>query len=178
MRRLIIDTDTASDDAVALMMATARADVTVDAITVVAGNVGLEQASRNARYVLELCNANIPVYNGCPAPWLQEAAVADWFHGEDGMGNQFYPAPTTQAQSEHAVSELIKRFKADPGNIELVTLGPLTNIATALVMAPEFARWVKHCWVMGGAANTVGNVTPAAEYNIWCDPQIAWHQAG
>jgi len=174
MRRFIIDTDTASDDAVAIMMASAHADVTLDAVTVVAGNVALEQASRNARYVLELCHEDIPVYNGCPAPWVQEASVADWFHGEDGMGNQHYPAPTTAAQTMHAVPALIDRFKREPNRIELVTLGPLTNLATALTMEPALADWIKHCWVMGGAANTVGNVTPAAEYNIWCDPEAAY----
>jgi len=173
MRRLIIDTDTASDDAVAIMMAVANQSVHIDAITIVAGNVGLIQASENARYVLQLCSAEVPVYNGCSAPWLQPHSPADWFHGEDGMGNQHYPAPTQQAENAHAVTELIKRFRESPGDIELVTLGPLTNLATALAMEPELAQWVKHCWVMGGAANTVGNVTPAAEYNIWCDPESA-----
>jgi len=88
VRRLIIDTDTASDDAVAIMMAIADPKVCVDAITVVAGNVSVEQGSVNARYVLELCNSKIPVYNGCTRPWLRSHEPADWFHGEDGMGNQ------------------------------------------------------------------------------------------
>ncbi len=173
MRRLIIDTDTASDDAVALMMAIADPKVSIDAITVVAGNVGTTQASLNARFVLQLCNANVPVYNGCPAPWLQTHAPADWFHGQDGMGDKHYPAPVQAAESMHAVQALIERFRAEPGEIELVTLGPLTNLACALAMEPELASWIKHTWVMGGAANTVGNVTPAAEYNIWCDPEAA-----
>ncbi len=173
MRRLIIDTDTASDDAVAIMMALAQPNINVDALTIVAGNVNLSQASQNARFVLELCNASVPVYEGCPAPWLQQAAPADWFHGEDGMGNQHYPPPQQPAESLHAVSALIDRFKAEPGEIELVTLGPLTNLATALAMEPQLAAWIKHTWIMGGAANTVGNVTPAAEYNIWCDPEAA-----
>lgn len=173
MRRLIIDTDTASDDAVAIMMALAHPNVQVDALTIVAGNVNLTQASQNARFVLELCNASVPVYEGCPTPWLQPAAPADWFHGEDGMGNQHYPPPQLPAESMHGVNALTERFKAEPGEIELVTLGPLTNLATALSMEPELASWIKHTWIMGGAANTVGNVTPAAEYNIWCDPEAA-----
>jgi len=173
VRRFIIDTDTASDDAVALMMAIADPSIQVDAITVVAGNVALAQASKNARFVVQLCKASVPVYNGCPAPWLQQTAPADWFHGEDGMGNQHYPDPSTPAEANHAVQELITRFAKAPGEIELVTLGPLTNLATALAIEPELSQWIKHCWVMGGAANTVGNVTPAAEYNIWCDPEAA-----
>jgi len=93
------------------------------------------------------------------------------------MGNQFYPTAAFAAESAHAVPTLIEKFKANPGAIELVTLGPLTNLATALAMEPELAVWIKHCWIMGGAANTVGNVTPAAEYNIWCDPEAAYKVA-
>ncbi len=177
MRRFIIDTDTASDDAVAIMMALASPDIVVEAITIVAGNVTVKQASINARYTLEvcndICNTKIPVYEGCDRPWLREPARADWFHGEDGFSNQNYSQPRRAAEAEHAVTELIERFRKEPGQIELVTLGPLTNIATALSIEPNLAQWVKHCYVMGGAAATLGNITPAAEYNIWCDPESA-----
>lgn len=177
MRRFIIDTDTASDDAVAIMMALASPDIQVDALTIVAGNVCLAQASINARYTLEVFGDNgsppIPVYEGCDRPWQREAATADWFHGADGMSNNQYTQPRRKAQPEHAVTELIKRFGDEPGEIELVTLAPLTNIATALAMEPKLASWVKHCYIMGGAAATLGNVTPAAEYNFWCDPEAA-----
>ncbi|MEE9320093.1 MAG: nucleoside hydrolase [Granulosicoccus sp.] len=173
MRHFIIDTDTASDDAVAIMMALSAPDIIVDAITIVAGNVGVRQGSINARYTLEVCRAQVPVYEGCTQPWLQSLAIADWFHGADGMGDMDYPVPAQAAEGRHAVNELIKRFRDSPGNITLVTLGPLTNIATALAIEPCLADWVKHCYIMGGAANTVGNVTPAAEYNIWCDPEAA-----
>ena len=177
-RKFIIDTDTASDDAVALLMALAWPDVTVDAITVVYGNVPLAQASVNARYTLEVAQRELdfdapPVYNGCDRPLLRTVEHADWFHGADGMGNRHYPAPQTPAADEHAVDELIRRFGAAPGEITLVTLGPLTNIAVALRREPRLAEWVQHGYVMGGAACTVGNVTPAAEYNIWCDPEAA-----
>lgn len=174
-RRLIIDTDTASDDAVAIIMAIQDPNVIVEAITIVSGNVPVQQASINARYTLALCNANIPVYEGCAHPLIRAAEHAEWFHGPDGMGNMNYPAPSQHAESVHAVDELIQRFSAAPGNIDLITLGPLTNIACALTKEPQFAKWVRHCYVMGGAACTVGNVTPAAEYNIWCDPEAA-HQ--
>lgn len=172
-RRIIIDTDTASDDAVAIIMALRYPGVSVDALTIVAGNVGLEQASTNARYTLELCNAQVPVYNGSHFPLKRKAAPADWFHGPDGMGDMNYPAPKQAAEETTAVDELIRRFKAEPSAIDLITLGPLTNIAKALKQQPALAKWVRHCYVMGGAACTVGNVTPAAEYNIWCDPEAA-----
>jgi len=173
MRRLIIDTDTASDDAVAIMMALAASDVTVDALTIVAGNVNLNQASINARYTLELCDAQLPVYEGCDRPWLRAPSTAEWFHGDDGMSNMHYPAPRQGVEPEHAVVALIDRFRAAKHEIDLITLGPLTNIATALTLEPELADWVRHCYIMGGAAATLGNVTPAAEYNIWCDPEAA-----
>ena len=173
MRRLIIDTDTASDDAVAIMMALAHPDVTVDAITMVAGNVALAQASANARFVVELCGADVPVHDGCDRPWLREPAPADWFHGADGMGDVGYPAPARPPAEGHAAVELARRFAAAPGEIELVTIGPLTNVATALALDPAMATNVKRCWIMGGAACTHGNVTAAAEYNVWCDPEAA-----
>jgi len=173
MRRLIIDTDTASDDAVAIMMAIAAKDVSVDALTIVAGNVSLRQASTNARFTLEMCRADVPVYEGCDRPWLQEPSTAHWYHGNDGMGDMNYSPPVKGVEKDHAVAALIKRFCDAPGEIDLVTLGPLTNIATALSMEPDLAQWVNHCYVMGGSAATLGNVTPAAEYNIWCDPDAA-----
>ena len=172
-RHFIIDTDTASDDAVALIMALRHPDVIVDAITVVSGNVSLEQGSINARLCVEKCQANTPVYEGAKAPLTRIAAYADWFHGSDGMGNMNYPEPKLQITGTDAIEQLIRRFQAAPGKIELITLGPLTNIALALTIEPRLAQWVKHCTVMGGAACCVGNVTPAAEYNIWVDPEAA-----
>jgi purine nucleosidase len=173
MRRFVIDSDTASDDAVAIMMALAADTVSVDALTIVAGNVSLEQASINARYVAQLCNTQVPVYEGCDRPWLRKAATAEWFHGDDGMSNQYYPVPDYPVQPTHAVQVLIDLCRQAKHEIEIVTLGPLTNLATALSIEPRLADWVKHCFVMGGAAATLGNVTPAAEYNFWCDPEAA-----
>ncbi len=174
MRRLIIDTDTASDDAVALMMALRFKSVQVEAITVVAGNVRVEQASTNARYICELMGYNVPVFDGCSEPLLRKLEIADWFHGADGMGNQHYPTPLLRPQTEHAVTALNRLFTENPQEITLVTLGPLTNIATALVLNPRLPKSIKHCYIMGGAANIEGNVTPAAEYNIWVDPEAAY----
>lgn len=172
-RRFIIDTDTASDDAVAILMALQWPEVQVEAITVVFGNVPVEQGSLNARYTVELCAAATPVYEGLRRPLLREAHFAYFFHGPDGLGGMNYPAPQRPPAPGDAVTELIRRFGEAPGQISLVTLGPLTNIAAALTLEPRLAGWVKDCYVMGGAACTVGNITPAAEYNIWCDPEAA-----
>lgn len=173
MRKFLIDTDTASDDAVALIMAHHWPDVEVLAVTIVNGNVPVEQGVKNALHTLDVCNASTPVYIGCSKPMLREASYADWFHGKDGMGNMFYPEPKSKPQAAHAIDAIIETIKKYPGEITLVTLGPLTNIATALLKAPEIAPLVQRCVIMGGAANTVGNVTPAAEYNIWVDPEAA-----
>jgi len=105
---------------------------------------------------------------------LRKLEIADWFHGADGMGNQHYADPVQPAQSEHAVCALVRLFSQSPQEISLVTLGPLTNIAAALMLEPSLAKWIKHCYIMGGAANIEGNVTPAAEYNIWVDPEAAY----
>jgi len=169
---MIVDTDTASDDAVALIMALREPAVEVVAITVVAGNVPLPQASRNARYTVELCGAEVPVHEGATGPLKRDLQTATFFHGEDGLGDRGYPPPRRPPAAAHAVPALVAAIRAHPG-VVLVTLGPLTNVALALAEAPDIASRVGRCVVMGGAACTVGNVTPAAEYNIWCDPEAA-----
>lgn len=173
MHRLIIDTDTASDDAVALLMAHHWPDTVVEAITVCYGNMPLEIASANARCAVEVCGAQTPVYEGCARPLLRDVAHAEWFHGPEGMGKLGRLHPKQPPAGTDAVQQLIRRFGEAPGEITLVTLGPLTNIAVALSVEPRLAEWVKECCVMGGNANCVGNVTPAAEFNIWCDPEAA-----
>jgi purine nucleosidase len=171
-RTFLIDTDTASDDAVALIMALRAPDVRVAAITVVAGNVEVQQATRNALYTVELCGANVPVYSGAEKPLLRTYENATWFHGRDGLGDHNYPAPRRSAEKQHAVDAIIETIEANPGLV-LVTLGPLTNVAIALSKRPSIAAKVSRCVVMGGAPCCEGNVTPAAEYNIWVDPEAA-----
>jgi purine nucleosidase len=173
MRRFLIDTDTASDDAVAILMAHRWPDVQVDAVTIVAGNVPVEIGAKNAGYTIELCGKATPVFLGNPRPLRREPSWAFFFHGPDGMGGMNYPLPKQPPEAEHAVDALIRLIRARPGEYTVVTLGPLTNIAMALHKAPDLARKVKQCYVMGGAACTVGNITPAAEYNIWVDPEAA-----
>ena len=171
-RTFLIDTDTASDDAVALIMALRAPDVRVAAITTVAGNVPVEQSTRNALYTVELCDANVPVYTGAGAPLLRPYQNATWFHGRDGLGDHDYPAPKQSAKKMHATDALIQNIEENPGLV-VVTLGPLTNIALAVSKKPEIAARVGRCVIMGGAPCCEGNVTPAAEYNIWVDPEAA-----
>jgi purine nucleosidase len=169
---LLIDTDTASDDAVALILALRDAAFEVAAITVVAGNVAVAQGSRNARYTVELCGSSVPVYEGAATPLRRPPVDASFFHGRDGLGDRGYPPPKAGPAPGFAPDVLVERIRERSG-ILLVTLGPLTNVALALERAPDIASKVGRCVVMGGAACTVGNVTPAAEYNIWCDPEAA-----
>jgi len=156
-QKMIIDTDTASDDAVALAMALRSTEVEVLAITIVAGNVPMKQGSRNARYTVELCGRAVPVYEGAPRPLVREPYPATFFHGQDGLGDQGYPAPKTPATPGDAVTALVDAVRRNPG-VTLVTLGPLTNLALALREAPDLVDRVGRCVVMGGAACTVGNV--------------------
>ena len=153
-------------------MALRSPDVQVEAITVVAGNVGLDQATRNALYTAELCGSKVPVYQGAARPLLREIQHAQWFHGKDGLGDQGYPPPKRAAERKHAVDAIEDVIAANPG-IVLVTLGPLTNVALALSRRPELARAVSRCIIMGGNTCTEGNVTPAAEFNMWVDPEAA-----
>jgi inosine-uridine nucleoside N-ribohydrolase len=171
-RNILIDTDTASDDAVALIMALRSAHVRVLAITVVAGNVGLAQGTANALYTVELCGAEVPVFSGAAAPLIRPLEDASWFHGRDGLGDRGYGPPTRAPEKEFAVDAMVRVIEANPG-IEIITLGPLTNLALALRQSPALASKVSRCVVMGGAPSCEGNVSPAAEYNFWVDPEAA-----
>jgi purine nucleosidase len=172
MRDFLIDTDTASDDAVAILMALAAPDVRVLGLTTVAGNVGVEQATRNALLTAEIAGVDVPVFVGAAAPLMRPHEHAHWFHGRDGLGDRGYPAPKRRAEPRHAVDAILSLADAAPG-LTLVTLGPLTNIALALARDPTLAAKIDRCVVMGGAPCCEGNVTPAAEYNIWVDPEAA-----
>src|SRR5437762_6414348 len=168
----LIDTDTASDDAVALIMALRSPQVRVLAITTVAGNVAVQQSTRNALFTAELCGTDVPVFMGAEKPLHRAHQSAHWFHGQDGLGDHGYPAPRRAPEKQHAVEAIVATIESNPGLV-LVTLGPLTNVALALQREPYIATKVGRCVVMGGAPCCEGNVTPAAEYNIWCDPEAA-----
>src|ERR1700730_13697205 len=153
-------------------MALRAAEVRVVAITTVAGNVDVQQATRNALYTVELCGSDVPVYAGAEKPLLRAHQSATWFHGRDGLGDHNYPPPRQSPVALHAVDAIIEAIEANPG-VVLVTLAPLTNLALALAKKPSIAAKVGRCVVMGGAPCCEGNVTPAAEYNIWVDPEAA-----
>ncbi len=171
-RKILIDTDTASDDAVALIMALRSPLVSVEGITVVAGNCELAQAVSNALFTAELCGSDVPIYAGANKPLVRPLQLADWFHGRDGLGDHGYKPERRVAEREHAVDAMVRIVMANPG-IELVTLGPLTNVALALEKEPRLAKNVSRCVVMGGAPACEGNITPAAEFNIYVDPEAA-----
>jgi inosine-uridine nucleoside N-ribohydrolase len=171
-RAFLIDTDVASDDAVALIMALRAPDVRVVAITTVAGNVSVHQATRNALYTADLCGAEVPVYAGAEKPLRRPHQSATWFHGEDGLGDHNYPAPRRAPEQLPAVEAIIQAVQTNP-DLVIVTLGPLTNLALAVTKQPSIAGQLGRCVVMGGAPCCEGNVTPAAEYNTWVDPEAA-----
>lgn len=172
LRTILIDTDTASDDAVALLMALRSPLVEVAAITVVAGNVRLDQAVRNALCAVELSGKNVPVYAGAARPLTRELEPATWFHGIDGLGDCGYAPQSRSHETTHAVDAIVATALAHPG-LEVITLGPLTNLALALEREPRIVANISRCVVMGGAPCCEGNVTPAAEFNIWVDPEAA-----
>ena len=175
-RRIIIDTDPGIDDAVAILLALAAPDeLDVLGLVAVAGNLPLAQTERNARRVCELAGrSDVPVYAGCARPLVRPLATAEHIHGETSRDRLLLPEPTMALRAQHGVDFLIATLEAaEPGAITLCALGPLTNIAMAFVKAPEIAGKVRELVVMGGACFELGNVTPAAEFNIHVDPHAA-----
>lgn len=173
MRRILIDTDTASDDAIALVMALRALQVKVEAITVVAGNVPLDQAVRNAMVSVEIADTYAPpVYRGCDRPLWRRQITAQQVHGQDGLGDRGYPEPSIPLESEHAV-DAIARFAQQVDDLEIVTLGPLTNIAMAIRMYPQQMRRVRSITAMGGQYRQRNPHWPASEFNILVDPEAA-----
>jgi purine nucleosidase len=173
MRHFLIDTDTGSDDAVALLMAMKAPDVRIEAITFVAGNVPADKGLQNALYMVDLCQYKTKVYLGATKPLIRPLFTAQFVHGEDGMGDIGLDLQGRYTQEGNAVDVIIDTVNAFPNEIEIITLGPLTNMALALSKAPEIAQKVKSCIIMGGVGMGYGNVTPVSEYNIWVDPEAA-----
>lgn len=174
--KIIIDTDPGQDDAVAILLALASPDeITVLGITAVAGNVPLALTEKNARIICELAGRpDIAVFAGCDRPLVQPLVTAEHVHGKTGLDGIALPDPTMPLQDRHAVDFIIDTLRAEPpGSVTLCPLGPLTNIATAFTRAPDIAARVKEIVLMGGAYFEVGNITPAAEFNIYVDPEAA-----
>ncbi len=175
-RKIIIDTDPGQDDAVAILLALASPEeLDVLGIVAVAGNVGLHYNATNARKVVELSGRReVPVYAGCARPMRRHLVTAEHVHGETGMNGPDLPDPTIPLQEQHGVDYIIETLMAsEPGSITLCTLGPLTNIGMALVKQPAIAERIAEIVMMGGAYFEVGNITPAAEFNIYVDPEAA-----
>ena len=175
-RKIIIDTDPGQDDAVAILLALASPeDVTVLGVTAVAGNVPLPLTQKNARSVCDLAGKpDTLVFAGCDAPLKRKLVTAEHVHGKTGLDGPQMADPTMPLQGQHAVDFIINTLRAhDMGSVTLCTLGPLTNIATAFNRAPDIIEKVQEIVLMGGAYFQVGNITPAAEFNIYVDPEAA-----
>jgi len=192
-KKFIIDADTGSDDAVAILMALRDPRVDVLGVTVVSGNVPLKQGIINTLSTAELCDAEIKVFAGADKPLTREyleiytleefqkhvqtlspdSVTAQCVHGVDGMGDIGVEPQNKNYEEQDAVDYLIDSFNNNPNEITLVTLGPLTNIAKAIQKDPSIVKKIQHCYVMGGTSDGSGNVSAAAEYNIWVDPEAA-----
>lgn len=177
LRTFVIDTDTASDDAVALVMALMHPGIDVRSITVVAGNVPLPMAVNNALLTVERCVAegcrSVPVHAGLDAPLHRALETAQYVHGEDGMGDINLPPATTFAAGHDAVTELLELPARSVEPLTLVTLGPLTNVAAALARDPFLLTRYERTVMMAGAPDLVGNENAHGEFNVWCDPEAA-----
>jgi len=174
-RKIIIDTDPGQDDAVAILLALASPEIELLGITAVAGNVPLARTAENARIVCELAGRpDVKVFAGCDAPMRRPLVTAEHVHGKTGLDGPELWVPTMPLQPGHAVDFIIETLRAEPaGSVTLCPIGPLTNIATALEKAPDIASRIAEIVLMGGAYFEVGNITPAAEFNIYVDPEAA-----
>ena len=172
-KKVIIDTDTAADDAVALIMAINNPNVQIEAITVVAGNVSLNQGVQNALYTISLCQSSHTVYPGMSKPIVRQLDTAENVHGKDGLGDIGLPLFGFKPSDQHAVEIIIEKINQQPNEVTLICLAPLTNIATALLIDSSIASKLKECIIMGGVGKGRGNVTPISEFNFWADPEAA-----
>lgn len=173
MNRLVIDTDPGVDDAHAIMMAFAHPGARVEAITTVAGNVSLARTTANACIILDVLGQDVPVYAGCDRALVTRTADASYVHGEDGLGDSGYPLSKRKVADEHAVNALVRLANDSPGELTLVAIGPLTNLALATRLDPMLAQKYQRLVVMGGSIRGTGNVTSVAEFNAYSDPEAA-----
>jgi purine nucleosidase len=173
-KRIILDTDPGIDDSLAILLALASPEISLEGLSVVHGNSSTAQGTINALSVLELAKAShIPVYQGCDLPLVQPSLLAAETHGEQGIGYAKLPAPQTQPQAQKGSDFLIEKIMSAPGEITLVAIGPLTNVALAIRQEPRIVKNVKEVFIMGGAMRHEGNTTPLAEFNTYVDPHAA-----
>src|SRR6266545_3869696 len=173
-KRILFDTDPGIDDACAILLALASPELVVEGMSIVHGNCSLEQATSNALSVLELANAScIPVAKGCELPLVQPSLLAPETHGDTGLGYAKLPKPRTRPVNQHGCDFIIKKILASPGEITLVAIGPLTNVALAIRQEPRIVSAIKELIIMGGAIRYEGNTTALAEFNTYVDPHAA-----
>jgi purine nucleosidase len=173
-RRLVVDTDTASDDAVALLLALQSERTTVEAVTVVAGNVPFDRQVENAKYTLSLVDAtDVPVHEGARAPLVKDFEHATDVHGDEGLGDVTVPETDVASAAAYGPDAIVEAARDAPGELTLLCIGPLTNLALAAAREPDLPDLLEEVWVMGGSLEYRGNVTPAAEFNFWVDPDAA-----
>ena len=171
-RKFIIDTDTASDDAAAIMMAALSDDIELLGVTAVSGNVDVEQAGLNALQTLEVCGrADVPVYPGAKRPLFHERKATVSVHGKDGMGDKGIIHPAGKMQDRRAVDFILDTVKKYPGEVEIAVLGPATNIALAVLTDRDAMKNVKRIWSMGTPGFGPGNATPVSEFNVFIDAE-------
>jgi len=172
-RRVIVDTDTAGDDTQALLLLATSERIDLEGVTICAGNVEFDYQVENAKYTLDLVDDDTTVYEGAREPLLKEHTFADYVHGEGGLGGDLFPDTGVRSGDRHAAEYIVETARENPDEITLACIAPLTNVALALRLEPDLNDLLDEVWVMGGSANHVGNVTPAAEYNFWVDPDAA-----
>ena len=173
-KKIVLDTDPGIDDACAILLALASPEISLEGLSIVHGNCSLEQAMKNALSVLELANANhIPVLKGCEMPLVQPSLLAPETHGDTGLGYAQLPEPRTRPTVQHGIDFLIETILSSPGEITLVAIGPLTNVALAIRQEPRIIKAVKELVIMGGALRYEGNTTALAEFNTYADPHAS-----
>jgi purine nucleosidase len=175
MQRILLDTDTAGDDAIAMFMALRAKNARLEGVTINCGNVSFDQEVENALYTIQVAGmgGKVPVYPGARHPIIQEWVTVEQIHGRDGMGNSHFPKASQRPEDIHAVDAIIDTVNSNPGEITIVEIAPMTNLALALRKDPAMAKKVRHFYFMGGTNHYLGNATPAAEFNIWVDPDAA-----
>lgn len=171
MRKFIIDTDVGGDDAAALVMALREPNIEILGITTLGGNVPIKNTTLNALQVVEECGREVPVYIGCEKPLVRDLVTADNVHGKDGMGDCGLIHPTRTAEEKHAVDFVLETVAANPYEVEIICLGPATNIALAIMKDRETMKKTKHIWSMATSGFGAGNITPVAEFNVFVDAE-------
>ncbi|MCL4269415.1 MAG: nucleoside hydrolase [Anaerolineales bacterium] len=173
-KHIILDSDPGIDDSLAILLALASPEIVLDGISTIHGNASTEQVTKNALSILELAKAShVPVFKGCDVPLVKDSLLGPETHGDTGLGYAKLPDPQTQPKIQHGSDYLIEQIMSRPGEVTLVALGPLTNVAIAIRKEPRIVQNVKEVFIMGGAIQHPGNTTALAEFNTYVDPHAA-----